>query len=280
MNDEGSNPDDPSPIGDSRTAGDEPQSTLDIIVEQQPAGELTSVADMEQQLPEESTSNAGVEKQTTGHTGKAVTKRLFRSPQKMKLIKSSRFPESAIQQTVTMASEALHTMKTLCEKREAQEARWRVEKEEKERDEYNLFGQQISMKIRTLEKSIRPLVQFKINQILFEAETGQYNYPGTQNTHPAYSPAYYPPPTTGSIGQYNFSHSFSSQSNRVPPTPSSSRNSSRGSHSPYNPVVVSPASSDDIYHSPISYSNNEFDTATTSKDNVTSFLDFESDLTK
>lgn len=81
-----------------------------------------------------------------------------------------------------MANEAVSLMKEIKEKRQ-------------EKDEYSLFGEQIACKIRKLSTDYaKVLVQHKINNIMFEAELGQYNYPADSSPYisshitPYYSP--------------------------------------------------------------------------------------------
>lgn len=89
-------------------------------------------------------------------------KRLFPSPRKNR--KPSKADDS-IRQTVSMATEALSTMNNIF-----------ARKKEKTDDEFDLFGQQIALKIRKLpSERVRNIAQYKINTIIFDAEIGSFN---------------------------------------------------------------------------------------------------------
>lgn len=52
----------------------------------------------------------------------------------------------------------------------------------KDVDEYTLFGEQIAFKLRTLKTDYaRITVQHHINNLIYEAQLGKYDYPETQN---------------------------------------------------------------------------------------------------
>lgn len=40
------------------------------------------------------------------------------------------------------------------------------------RDNEDVFGEYISSKLRSVDERVRPLLQFEINRLIFEAETG------------------------------------------------------------------------------------------------------------
>lgn len=49
-------------------------------------------------------------------------------------------------------------------------------------DEYTLFGEQIAIKLRSLKTDYaRITVQHHINNLIYEAQMGKYDYPETQN---------------------------------------------------------------------------------------------------
>ncbi len=87
--------------------------------------------------------------------------------------------DTAVQQTVTMASEALSTMKNILQN--------------KQRDEYAIFGEKVGMKIRKLKSErVRAVVKNKINSILFDAEMGKFDYYDIhlQTPHTSVNPSY------------------------------------------------------------------------------------------
>ncbi len=134
-------------------------------------------------------------------------KRLFPSPRKhpspKKQLQRSKADES-IRQTVSMAAEALSTMKNIF-----------VKKQEK-RNEYEVFGEQIALKIQKLSSErVRNIVQFKINSILFDAEMGRYEY-----THA------FPPPSSVSYTPFSTNTQY-----QMHPT---------HANSPHNPNPTSP----------------------------------------
>lgn len=105
-------------------------------------------------------------------------KRLFPSPRKN--LKRSKADDS-IRQTVSMATEALSTMNNIF-----------AQKKEKTDDEFDLFGQQIALKIRKLpSERVRNIVQYKINTVIFDAEMGSFNY--TDSTCTSQSSVSYQP---------------------------------------------------------------------------------------
>lgn len=55
----------------------------------------------------------------------------------------------------------------------------------KERDEYDIFGEQVACKLRKLSNYGKITVQHIINNVLWEAELGKYdNHPSISNTDP------------------------------------------------------------------------------------------------
>ncbi len=122
-----------------------------------------------------SDSNASVKKQTTPAQKMEIirkpgsSKHLFKSPNKINVMKNKWFAGevSSVVQTMSLATETLKTVKAAYEKKEMRYAA------NDGKDQYTLFGEQITMKMRALDKHVRPIVEFKVNQIFFEAETGQ-----------------------------------------------------------------------------------------------------------
>lgn len=97
-------------------------------------------------------------------------KRQFISPKKRASV-TKRPPKGstteAVQNTVSMASEALATMKNILVKKESAN----------ERDEFTVFGEHVALKLRKLTSNrVRSIVQHKINNLIFEAEMGNSEY--------------------------------------------------------------------------------------------------------
>lgn len=126
--------------------------------------------------PAENTTRISPGKKTKSPS--SANKRLFKSPKK--IMKHRRNTgDTAVQETITMASEALSTMKNIMQN--------------KQRDEYAIFGEKVGMKIRKLKSErVRAVVENKINNILFDAEMGKFDYYDThlEIPHRSVNPSY------------------------------------------------------------------------------------------
>lgn len=88
-------------------------------------------------------------------------KEVFQCPQKTPNTKQKRFKRDS----TSMADEAYHVMKSLYQKNEV-------------KDEFEIFGQHVACKIRKLSTSYaKSTVQYHINNIIYQAELGQYDQP-------------------------------------------------------------------------------------------------------
>lgn len=124
-----------------------------------------------------------------------------------------------------MAEEAYEVMKSLVCK-------------QGQRDEYHVFGEHVGYKIRKLPTDYaKSTVEYLINNILYEAETGKYDFPPQQQYQYVQQP-------------YNQSQSVSApyQSN-IPSSPTSSATTSLASPTPTTPALIDEDSFDEVLHS-------------------------------
>lgn len=124
-------------------------------------------------------------------------KRLFVSPKKV-AAKFKRPPKGstaeAVQSTVNMASEALTTMNNIFSKKQTAS----------QRDECDIFGEQVAVKLKKLPDRTRMIVQHKINTLIFHAEMDTLG-PSPQPTSRTYN-----------INPYPASRAYSEPSTPIP----------------------------------------------------------------
>jgi len=128
----------------------------------------------------------------------------------------------------SMADEAYEVMKSMVSK-------------QRERDEYHVFGEHVGHKIRKLRTNYaKSTVEYLINNILYEAETGKYDFPPQQQYQ------YFQQP-------YNQSQSVSVpyQSCNIPSSLASSTITSLDSPTPTTPApsFIDEDSFDEVLHS-------------------------------
>lgn len=107
-----------------------------------------------------------------------------------------------------------------------------------QRDEYHVFGEHVGYKIRKLPTDYaKSTVEYLINNILYEAETGKYDFPPQQQYQYVQQP-------------YNQSQSVSApyQSN-IPSSPTSSATTSLASPTLTTPALIDEDSFDEVLHS-------------------------------
>lgn len=104
-----------------------------------------------------------------------------------------------INQKDEMVSEALTIMKNISERQNASKIL--------EKDEDGLFGDYIASQLRKMERSTKAIVRHRINNIIFEAETGSradmfsdFSRPSSTHSHPGY---YSAAPTNYSTSVYS-----------------------------------------------------------------------------
>lgn len=161
----------------------------------------TGVAESENESPATSVAQSPAKS-----PGKSPSvKRLFKSPKKT--FNTKRMKDSPVQQTVSMATQALSTMKNILETKHG-------------RDEFTVFGEQVSLTLRNLSsRKAKIIAQHKINNILFEAQMGKYDLgdPLLENYY-QHSPYPYRPPL--SAPQSQNSNLQSPYSDHFSPSPS------------------------------------------------------------
>ncbi|CAG5001679.1 unnamed protein product [Parnassius apollo] len=107
-----------------------------------------------------------------------------------------------INQKDEMVSEALSIMKNISERQNASKIL--------EKDEDGLFGDYIAAQLRKMERSTKAIVRHRINNIIFEAETGiradmfsDFSRPSSTHSHPGYYSASRPSSTHSHPGYYS-----------------------------------------------------------------------------